>query len=173
MHGVAAIVWLALLAAGCATIYVTAERLPPRVASHFNFEGFANGSMPRDDYLLLMLLLTVVLPAVMVALNVLLPRVAPRLLRIPAHDHWLAAERRDETYASMGASGFVVASMVTAFTLAVHLLMVEANARRPPRPDSASVWILIGALWLPARLRGNCCAGGAFVRPRLRDFGST
>ena len=96
MLAAAAIVWLALLAAGCSTIYVTAERLPPRVASHFNFEGFANGSMPRDDYLLLMLLLTMVVPAVIVALNVVLPRVAPRLVRIPARDYWLAPERRDE-----------------------------------------------------------------------------
>jgi hypothetical protein len=153
MLAVAAIVWLALLATGWASICLTAERLPPRVASHFNFEGFAHGSMPHDDYLLLMLLLSIVLPAVIVALNVLLPRVAPRLVRIPARDYWLAPERRDQTLASISVSGFVVASMVTSFMIAVHLLVVEANARMPPRRDSSSMWILMGALGASALAR--------------------
>lgn len=135
MLPIAAIVWAGILAAGCAILYATADRLPARVASHFNFEGFANGYMLREDYPVLMLLL---------------PRVAPRLIRIPARDYWMVAERRAATSASLTASGFVTASMVTGFMIGVHLLVTEANSRVPPRLETGAMWILIAALALGA-----------------------
>ena len=146
MLPIAAIVWAGILAAGCAILYATADHLPARVASHFNFEGFANGYMPREDYLVLMLLVTIALPVAIVALNFVLPRIAPRLIRIPAREYWLAPDRRAATYASLTASGFVIASMVTGFVIGVHLLVTEANSRVPPRLDTSTLWILIAAL---------------------------
>ena len=150
MLPIAAIVWAGILAAGCAILYATTDRLPARVASHFNFEGFANGYMLREDYLVLMLLLTIAVPVAIVALNFLLPRVAPRLIRIPARDYWMVAERRAATSASLTASGFVTASMVTGFMIGVHLLVTEANSRVPPRLETGAMWILIAALALGA-----------------------
>lgn len=150
MHYVAAMLFIGLLATGAATLYATAGQLPARVASHFNLEGFANGYMARDDYLILMSLLLVVLPLVVLALNFGLPRLAPRLTQIPARDYWLAPERRNETYASIATSGFLIASMVAAFTTALHLLVVDANRQTPPRLDNAVLWTLVAVVVVAA-----------------------
>jgi hypothetical protein len=48
------------------------------------------------------------------ALRLVLPHIAPGMLRIASRDYWLAPEQRDAAYGSLTASGFVVASMVTA-----------------------------------------------------------
>jgi uncharacterized membrane protein len=146
MLSIAAVVWAGILAAGCAALYATADGLPARVASHFNSAGLANGYMPRDDYLVMMLVLMIAPALVIILFNVALPRIAPRLVRIPAREYWLAAESRAATYATITASGFAIASMVTAFMIAMHLLVVEANHRVPPRLDSGIVWVLIAVL---------------------------
>jgi len=146
MLPIAAVVCAGFLAAGYAVLYATADSLPARVASHFNFEGLANGYLPRDAYLLLMYLLMLAVPLVVILLNVALPRVSPRLVRLPAREYWLAPERRAATYASIAASGFVIASTVTAFMIALHLLVLEANHRVPPRLDTGTMWILIAIL---------------------------
>jgi len=146
MFTIAAIVWAGILAAGYAVLYATADSLPLRVASHFNFEGLANGYLPRDAYLMLMYLLMLALPLAIIVLNLALPRISPRLVRIPAREYWLAPERRAAAYASLAASGFVIASMVAAFMIAVHLLVLEANQRVPPRLDTGTMWMLIAIL---------------------------
>lgn len=159
MRNFAAMLLIALFIAGGATIHATSDRLPARVASHFDLAGHANGYRPRDDYLILMLLLTFGVPLLVVALNIVLPRVAPGLLRIPARDYWLAPDRRNETCESIATSGFVIACAVTVFMIALHLLVVEANSRTPPRVDNAMLWTLVcvlivgGAAWQLFRWR--------------------
>jgi len=146
MLTISAIVWAAILAGGYAVLYVTSDSLPARVASHFGFGGLANGYMPRDAYLLLMYLMTLALPLAIIVVYLALPRISPRLVRIPAREYWLAQERRAATHASIATSGFVIASMVAGFMIAVHLLVVEANQRVPPRLDTSTMWMLIAIL---------------------------
>ena len=162
---VSAVVWIALLVAGSASVYASAEKLPPRVASHFTVSGDADAMMLRDDYLVLMLLLIAVLPALLVALGFVLPRVAPRLVRIPARDYWLAPERRGATLSRIAASGLVVASLVTAFMTALHVLVVQANARKPPHLDTMSMGILI-AILVSAALTWQLFSRRRFRRPQ-------
>jgi hypothetical protein len=83
---------------------------------------------------------------VIIVLYLALPRISPRLVRIPAREYWLAQERRAVTHASIATSGFVIASLVAAFMIAVHLLVVEANQRMPPRLDTSTMWMLIAVL---------------------------
>ena len=104
--------------------------------------------MSRGNYLLLISLLMFGLPLLVVELNIILPRFVPRLLRIPARDYWLAPERRDETLASIATSGAFIGCLITAFIIALHLLVVEANSRTPARIDSDALWILLGTFVL-------------------------
>jgi hypothetical protein len=135
---------VALCAAGAAILYSTADSLPAVVASHFDLAGRANGAMSRASYLVFMSLMMFGVPLLVVELNIVLPRFAPRLIRIPARDYWLAPERRDDTLASIATSGAFIGCLITAFMIALHLLLVEANAHTPPRIDSEALWMLIG-----------------------------
>jgi uncharacterized membrane protein len=146
MRGFAVVLLAALFAAAAAILYATADSLPAQVASHFDAGGYVNGYMARSNYLLFMSLVTFGVPLLIVELNIVLPRFAPRLVRIPARDYWLAPERRAETIASIATSGMLTASLITAFMIAVHLLVVEANRRSPPHIDNQLLWVLLGVL---------------------------
>jgi uncharacterized membrane protein len=146
MHRIPSILLTVLLVTAAAVLYATAERLPLRIASHFDFAGNVNGYMSRNAYLLFMTLVTLGVPVLIVVLNGVLLRLSPRFVNLPSRDYWLAPERRDETYASLAAMGSVVACLLTAFMIALHLLIVEANARTPPRLDSDILWALLAML---------------------------
>ena len=139
---------VALLIAAGAILYATAESLPPHVASSFNFSGDAGGFMRRGTYLVFMAAAIFGAAAIILLVCAVLPRLAPRLVNIPAREYWLAPERREETYASLAASGALLACLVTAFLIALHLLVVEANAHQPPRLDSNILWVLMTVLAL-------------------------
>jgi hypothetical protein len=145
MRYLAPMLLAALCAAGAAILYATADSLPAVVASHFDLAGYANGTMSRSSYLLFMALMMFGVPLLVVELNIILPRFVPRLIRIPARDYWLAPERRGETLASIATSGAFIACLIVAFMIALHLLVVEANARTPARIDSEALWMLIGS----------------------------
>ena len=159
MRGFAIVLLAALFAAAAAILYATANTLPAQVASHFDAGGNVNSYMTRSNYLLFISLVTFGVPLLIVELNLVLPRFAPRLVRIPARDYWFAPERRAETIASIGTSGMLTASLITAFMIAVHLLVVEANRRSPPHIDNELLWVLLGVLVV-------CILGWQFFRWR-------
>ena len=146
MKILAALILSALLAANGALVFATSRLLPPRVASHFDVHGFANGYMGRDDYLLLMAGIGFGIPILLAALLSAVPYLAPTRLRIPARDYWIAPERRDATLNTIATSGLVIANIVAAFMIAVQLLVVQANNRAPPQLDNASLYTLIALL---------------------------
>ena len=101
MRHFAVVLLAALLAAGAATLYATADSLPPVVATHFDLAGRVNGSMPRGTYLV---------------------------------------------FTSLLMFGSYLACLMAAFMIALHLLVVEANARQPPRIHRELLWLLIAGL---------------------------
>ena len=121
---------LLAIAASAAVIATTSADLPPLVASHFAAGGAASGSMPRADYRVLMLTLSVVMPAAIILALAVLPRVAPRLVNVPNARAWFAPPHR------------------AAFICAVHLLVVRANAVVPARLDADALGGVVGAFML-------------------------
>ena len=75
---------VALLIAAGAILYATAESLPPHVASSFNFAGDAGGFMRRGTYLVFMAAAIFGAAAIILLVCAVLPRLAPRLVNIPA-----------------------------------------------------------------------------------------
>jgi uncharacterized membrane protein len=146
MQSLAALVLSALLAVEGAIIFATSRQLPARVASHFDGQGFANGFMPREDYLLLMTGLGLGIPLLLVLGLVILPYFTPTRLRIPSRDYWIAPARRRETLSTIATSGLIIASIVAAFMVAMHLLVVQANNRAPPQLDNTLLYTLIALL---------------------------
>ena len=142
----AAILLAALFVAECVLMIGTGATLPVRVASHFNFEGVANGYMARSDYLLLMAGLGFGVPVLLLIVTVLAPCLVPNRLRIPSRDYWIAPERRRETLSAIVTTGLIMAAVVTAFMTALNLLVVEANTHIPPRMEIAALMTMVALL---------------------------
>jgi uncharacterized membrane protein len=142
----AAILLSGLLAVQGILIVATYAMLPARVATHFDFAGNANGFMMRTDYMLLMAAIGLGVPVLLLFVTVLLPYLVPNRLRIPSRDYWTAPERRSQTQSSIATVGLFMSAVVTAFLIAMQLLVVEANARTPPRMDIGLLFAFIAVL---------------------------
>jgi hypothetical protein len=139
---------LLAIAVSAAVIVTTSADLPPMVASHFAAGGRASGSMPRDDYRLLMLALAVLMPATIMLSLAALPRVAPALVNVPNARVWLTPPHRETTLASLAARGAIAGILLTVFICAVHLLVVRANALTPAHIDADALGGVVGAFML-------------------------
>lgn len=146
MQYLAAFILSGLLSAEGYILLATSTHLPARVASHFDAEGFANGFMLREDYQLLMMGLGLGIPVALVLALVVLPCFIPNRLRIPSRDYWIEPSRRNQTLGAVATSGLTIAGIVAAFMIAMHLLVVDANNRTPPRLDNASLYTLLALL---------------------------
>jgi len=133
-----------LLASAAVLIITTSGALPPRVASHFGAGGVANGWQSLEAYRATMLVLAIGLPAGVVAMMAWLPRRFPRFLSLPAREHWLAPERREATYAALTSFALAIGALVVTFVVALHLVVVAANASTPPRFADGPFWLLTG-----------------------------
>jgi uncharacterized membrane protein len=127
---------LALVACAVLFVWVTSLTLPSVVASHFGASGEANGFMPRQFYVWLML---AIFAAVVLALVVLPNRIfrnPDARINLPNREYWLAAERRAETIEILSRQSVRFSAMLLVFLCYAHWLVVLANAVSPPRLSS-------------------------------------
>jgi hypothetical protein len=157
--------FFAAVAGSAIFIFASSRALPERVASHFAAGGQANGWMPRESYVAFMLAIAVVVPVLLVALLAWLPRALPGLVNLPNRAYWLAAERRDETLASLSSFAWAFGAMLAALLAGVHWTVVAANERVPPHlSETALIALLLAfAVALGAWL---ACWWLRFRRPR-------
>lgn len=88
-----------LLVAPLVYLWYSAAALPEQVVSDFNFQGVADGFMPRGSYLLGAALFTVGLPMLLgLALPVLSGRMSGAI-NMPKREYWMEPERRTTTLA--------------------------------------------------------------------------
>lgn len=145
--------FLLIEAAAIADLLVSFARLPPRVASHFMAGGAANAFMPRTDYLLLMLTVTVLMPTLIAGLSALVGGLPPQLIHLPHKAYWLAPERRDATRAELSRRGLQFGSLLALFLLYTHELVIAANTRQPPQLSETAmlaglvVFIALSVAW--------------------------
>jgi hypothetical protein len=65
--------------------------------------GAPHKALPRDRHMVLTLAMAVLCPWLATRGALLIARHAPGLLNLPHRDHWLAPERREQTFADLGA----------------------------------------------------------------------
>lgn len=142
---------LVLALAGGFVLY-TAGALPAVVASHFVAGGAADGFMPHDAYVTLMLAVTVGLPLLLAALTGLTRFLPPERINLPHRDYWLAPEREAQTLAYLASRGAGFAKLLAIFLAFVHWLVVRANSAQPPHfPEAlffAGLAVFVAALLL-------------------------
>ena len=144
------------LALGAHFVWRTGETLPLIVASHFGFDGAANGSMPRDAYVAVMLGVTVLVPALLGFGAEAVRGLPTGLVNLPNRDYWLADERRAATMDSLVARLQWLACGLVGFLCVVQREVVVANTRHPPALSNRAfysavfVFVAIVVIWTTA-----------------------
>lgn len=139
-----------LLAAGALFVFVTAGALSERVATNFGPAGYANASMTRAGYRVYMLLMSVGFPVLLVGAIGWLPRLFPRHTNIPHREYWMAPVRQPQAFAILERHALWLGCAVVVFACAMHWLLLDANARTPPRlpllPFLATLALFLGCV---------------------------
>ena len=145
-----------------ASVVLTLGDLPDPVASSFGADGVARSFVARGAHTALVVGLAATLPLLLLAAFSWLPRRFPQLANLPNREAWLAPERRTEWFARLDLAGAIVASATALFIAALHALLLDANAERPPRLAHGPFFALVlgflattlgTALWLRRSLR--------------------
>ena len=137
------------------TAYVvrTSERLPERVATHFDVKGRADGWMTRGDHALFMVGFASGTMLVLGGFFYLVRFLPEGCWNIPNRGFHLAPENRKVTEDFMLAGGLKLTAAVLAFFAVLHLLLLRANAKEVPRIDgfglALATCVLLGylAVW--------------------------
>jgi len=116
------------------------ERLPERVATHFDGAGNPNGWMTRDGLFAFWSGLIGFLLVSFVATFAVTSRVPDRWINLPHKDYWLAPERRQESLDSVATFGLVVGCACMAFMAVTIRLLLRANIDGTQRLDANFVW---------------------------------
>jgi hypothetical protein len=144
MKRIAYILLLVVLVVEAAMIFGTSGSLPGTVASHFAAGGRPNGWLPRDAYLAVMLGIGIGLPVLILASLAWLPRIAPSLVNVPHREYWLAEPRREDTLDALAVFGCLIGVLTASFVIALHFLLLDANARAPARLDESPLLAVTG-----------------------------
>ena len=147
---------LLTLAVAVVFIFTTGASMPPIVASHFVAGGAANGFMPRDDYLHVMLALSAGLPLLLAVLGSITSRMPAGFINLPNRDYWLAPEREADTLSHLRKLGYRFGIILAVFLCFVHWLVVKANAHNPPVFPESIFFVGMAAfvVWLIVSLGG-------------------
>ena len=128
-----------------AALGFTFHQLPHHVATHFNAAGAPDGWMTRSDHLRFTAGLALGISLFVIGIFYGVRFFPVATIKLPHRDHWLAPERRRETFDDIFQAGVWFASLEVLFMLGVHLLVVAANSS-PPARLSGGIWVL-GALF--------------------------
>ena len=118
------IFWLLAGAAVVQLIWIRSQ-LPETVASHFDASGNADGWMSRDDFILVMAAVDLLMAGVF-GLTARLPNWLPSsLINLPNKEYWLAEERREASLDRF--SGWMyrmgIVSMLFVMAVSHHILL--------------------------------------------------
>jgi hypothetical protein len=137
------VVWLVLEGIAAALLVWSAGQLPPRVASHFNALGQADGWMSRELDLEFMAGFTLLVPLSLLGIGLLIGVTPAGAINLPHRDYWLAPERHRETRGYMARHMAWFACGMTVFSIVLNGLVVEGNRSAPPHLTNG-IWILLG-----------------------------
>ena len=131
-----------------AIYFVTSSsaNLPPRMASHFNAEGIADGFMSKESYTYTMLAVVVGVPGLLALMPLVLGKLPPSLINIPHREYWLAPENRADTFYTLNLWMRVFACFLLIFLSYVHWLVIQANAQQLPAVPASDFYL--GSIFL-------------------------
>jgi uncharacterized membrane protein len=138
-------VFVALVLAALGQTLWQHDRLPERVAAHFNSSGQADGWMRRGLHTAWHVGTVLFLTAIFQGLAFLPSRLPKEYINLPHRDLWLAPERAAATHARVRSTVLLMGCAVMVFFIALFHLSYRANLTSQPRLGGA-VWWLTGGL---------------------------
>jgi uncharacterized membrane protein len=119
-------------------------QLPAQVASHFGFNGDADGWMSRTGFAASYVGMVAFIACVFGSIGWLLQHSPNSIINLPRKDYWLAPERRERTIDAMSGqlAGFGLAT--TAFLMFVFHACMRANLNGTMRlgPEFGVVFVI-------------------------------
>ncbi len=123
--------YAALQILSIAFVLGNAQYLPSVVASHFDLSGQPNATLPRDQYIILMLVIMVLIPSIMAAMPKLMTKLPPKWVNLPHSAYWLAPERMAETLKVLQNFYLILACELNAFFAVLYWLVMQAHQQNP------------------------------------------
>ncbi len=103
------------------------DLLPEKTAIHFGPSGRPDGWASPETAVSINLLITVIIAALFLGINWIVPRVPYDLINIPNRDYWLAPERRQKTLNDVLRYLLWFADLTLLFMLVVYQGVIEFN----------------------------------------------
>lgn len=135
---------LAVILTGVSTNWVLTQKLPAKVATHFNFEGIPDGFMTFAGYRWFICIFSAIFPMFMLFMIGVVPALLPGATNIPNRDYWFHPDRKTETMNYMFRMGCLMAGLMTLFFVGLNYVTVVANQNDPVRMPSTTFFIMLG-----------------------------
>lgn len=99
--------------------------------------------MTRDGYRTFMLVFVTLLPLFVLAMAGWLPRLVPGAVNVPNRQLWMAPERRQASLDFLLAHAAWLGCVMVLFVVAIHKLLLDANAASSPRLPQPQFFVLM------------------------------
>jgi uncharacterized membrane protein len=103
------------------------DKLPERVASHFNISNKADSWMSRDSYTFFYYTLIVLTYILFWGLSALAPRFKPSLINLPNKEYWLTETRRSGTFRVVQTMLYWIGSACLLLFIYIYYEVAKAN----------------------------------------------
>lgn len=133
----------ALLASAVGGILLLAyhwQKLPDRLASHFNASGTADGWMSKDAHFIFAAGLIVLMTAMFIGIAVLVQKLDQRWINIPNKEHWFSDKLQGQTRLGLSAWSYTYGAMMNVFLIFVFHLVYLANTSEPAQLDNTAMF---------------------------------
>lgn len=117
------------------SVFLLSEKLPAKVATHFNAAGQADGWMTKNGHVLIILLIGFLISDFLIAICYAMRFFPSSTLNVPNKDYWRSKEHYPEACDFMFRHSFWMASMVIALLTLINYSIVQANRLNPPHLD--------------------------------------
>ncbi|RBP44395.1 uncharacterized protein DUF1648 [Roseimicrobium gellanilyticum] len=129
-----------------AYVWLSGDRLPERVATHFKTNGTADAWMDRHEHLWSMTAAGIGLPMLIVGAFLIVRKVPARFVNLPYREYWLAEERRPMTMAWMTRAALWLGCGITLGMGVLYELILRANALTPATLESGPVMLVVAIM---------------------------
>jgi uncharacterized membrane protein len=140
-------------------LFWSAQQLPEQVATRFGFDGRPVKWMNRSAAITLMAGFGLGLPVLMVLISFLVRVLPASSINVPNREHWLAPERRDQTYSFIVRKMLWLSCLLVCFMAGFHWIVLQANKSIPVQMPTNllltafGVYLACMAVWIVTFVR--------------------
>lgn len=120
--------------------------LPEQMASHFNAFGEADGWMSKSVFFVFEGIILLFILAEFTLIPFLIKKSPKSLINLPNKDYWLAEERSETTFATIGLYFEWLSILLLLLFIAINQIVFQANITKENLSPLA-IWLILGAFF--------------------------